>query len=104
MGDSVVKEDAAPPATDSKVDPVAKAPATRSKMNKGFFDGAGDLYGPEGSKQGQMPQSYKHPVNGGEAIIDVPINQPGGKGPSIMPIMISPPPSPRSEPSDEDEE
>jgi hypothetical protein len=91
-------EEASPPTVESKVEAATKTTTTRSEMKKGFFgDAKGELYGPEGSKQGQMPQSYKHPVNGGEAIIDVPINQPGGKGPSIMPIMISPPHSPRSD-------
>merc|ERR1712232_274423 len=82
----------------------APKPAFRSEIKKEFLRSQDLGYGAGGSKQGQMPQSYKHPVNGGEAVIDVPINQPGGKGATIMPIMISPPHSPRSEASDKEEE
>merc|ERR1712070_954477 len=59
-------------------EPQLRAAAARSNMNKGFFhdNKAGLGYGPEGSHNGAMPQYYQQPINGGEAVINVPINQP----------------------------
>jgi len=60
-------------------------------LQTGFLNHEPDLY-PEGSAQGQMPQFYRQPVNGGEACVDVPINQPGRKDPMIIPMPDFPEP------------
>lgn len=52
------------------------------KYKKGFLsDAKSDLYGPDGSVQGQMPRFYKDSRG-----IKIPINQPEGKGPK--PIIV----------------
>ena len=51
-------------------------------LQSGFLYDA-DLY-PNGSVQGEMPKSYKLPINGGDAVIDVPINTLGHNDPVIM--------------------
>lgn len=62
--------------------PKPKPKATESQMKKGFLsDKKGDLYGPDGSVQGQMPLFYNDARG-----IKIPINQPGGKGPK--PIIV----------------
>lgn len=70
---------------------VQRPKATRSKLEKGFLDNAKtDLYGPEGSCQGYMPQFYKQPINGGEAVIDVPINRPNCAKMNLIPMPDMP--------------
>merc|ERR1712139_175296 len=72
---------------------AAKPKATRSKLDKGFLDASkGDLYGPEGSKQGVMPRFYKQPINGGEAVIDVPINRDDCAKMNLIPMPDMPDP------------
>lgn len=66
------------PAKEAEEEPKLRPKAPRSNMNKGFLqDGKADLgYGAEGSHNGMMPQFYQQPINGGEAVINVPINRP----------------------------
>lgn len=71
-------EPLAPPAPKPKPRPKT----TETQMKKGFLsDKKGDLYGPDGSVQGQLPQFYNDSRG-----IKIPINQPGGKGPK--PIIV----------------
>jgi hypothetical protein len=72
--------------------PAVKTPAVRSQLQKGFLGNAKEMYGPEGSKQGQMPQFYKQPINGGEAVIDVPINQENCSQMKLIPMPDMPNP------------
>lgn len=64
--------------------------ASKTKMKDGFMDASADGlgYGEEGSKQGQMPQFYQQPINGGEAVINVPINQPGQRSDKMQIIQM----------------
>lgn len=67
-----------PPAKEPEEEPKLRPKVTKSNMNKGFFnDEKADLgYGEDGSRNGAMPQFYQQPINGGEAVINVPINRP----------------------------
>lgn len=80
---------------------VAEAPTANSVRPKptnmnfkaGFFnDCKSEMYGPEGSRNGEMPKTYKQPINGGEAVVDVKINQPGGANLHLFPPMEFPNP------------
>lgn len=79
---------------------VERPKATRSKLENvlGVGTGKEGLYGPEGSKQGVMPKYYKQPINGGEAVIDVPINRENCAKMNLIPMPDMP------EPEDEEVE